>query len=726
MQEPSLSVQKPADPLPDEAEQERHAVTHLPFQSWCSVCVRSKSKEDRTLQNTDFEQEDSGVLTIQMDWSFLGKEFPALCMLDTKTRYSSVFPTTTKGAYRQAAEAAVRFSLELGYLKEVIFVMDSEPATLSLLDMVIEVRRNMGYPSSKRLGKPYHKGRTARVERQIQTMKHQASALVLHVEDALGTTLEDTHVLRAWTLIHSCFLLNRFHEHRALKATPYEICFGKKYDGKLMPFGEFCFGLKKPSKQKGVSAWTGGVWVGKDTVDMNIILTPSGQFASRSVRRCATPWRKDIILALKSSPWLKQKGPKTPGGLGTPLPVVFEHVGHREPREGEMVLDRDEEDVKDAESSGYAPTSPGGRAPLTPPLLDPEVMAEMNKSSSLIDEIDMDVNTSSKRSSGELAGEESPRSKAPRGEGLSGSPSSGVHDRLYAPYFAGQVEMKPHDDEVWDIEVEQHLTEDFDFDPKLFQDDIDFEGERPPDISAEELQKLDDQAMIDEVSKLKSLGVVEEVKVGEVNFQETKFIVLKEVYDWRHRQGAWKRRCRIVAREFRAGADSDQETFSPTTATSAVRLFFVLHLNFRWKLLSLDISDAYLTVDQVEECIVELRPWIKSVLQVSDDTVWRLKKVLPGQRIGAKRWFSSFSQVLSELGFESCLAMPSVFRHTTKQAAINMHVDDILVAVKDPRDGEWLLQALKARYKLQVEGPVPLGRNWRGNQLFEKEVQIHS
>lgn len=131
-----------------------------------------------------------------------------------------------------------------------------------------------------------------------------------------------------------------------------------------------------------------------------------------------------------------------------------------------------------------------------------------------------------------------------------------------------------------------------------------------------------------------------------------------------------------------------------------MRLFFVLHLNFRWKLLSLDISDAYLTVDQVEECIVELRPWIKSVLQVSDDTVWRLKKVLPGQRNGAKRWFSSFSQVLSELGFESCLAMPSVFRHTTKQAVVNTHVDDILVAAKDPRDGEWLSQELKKKYKL--------------------------
>ena len=61
--------------------------------------------------------------------------------------------------------------------------------------------------------------------------------------------------------------------------------------------------------------------------------------------------------------------------------------------------------------------------------------------------------------------------------------------------------------------------------------------------------------------------------------------------------------------------------------------------------------------------------------------------------------------------------MPSVFRHTTKQAAINVHVDDILVAVKDPRDGEWLLQALRAKYKLQVEGPVPLGSVGAGEEI---------
>ena len=104
---PELSVQKAPDPLPGEEEQARHAVMQLPFQSWCSVCVKAKSREDKSSQNSDIDKEDTGIPSIQMDWSFLGKDCPALCTLDTRTRFCNVFPTTTKGAYRQAAEAAV-------------------------------------------------------------------------------------------------------------------------------------------------------------------------------------------------------------------------------------------------------------------------------------------------------------------------------------------------------------------------------------------------------------------------------------------------------------------------------------------------------------------------------------------------------------------------------------------------------------------------------------------
>ena len=107
----------PSNPL----EVEQHEVTHLPFASWCDVCVRTKSREDPTVHNADMEREPTGIPHIQLDWMF---------------------------------------------------------------------------------GKPYHKGRAAKVERYIQTVKRQASSLMVSVEDKIHETLPDHHSLRAWALIH--------------------------------------------------------------------------------------------------------------------------------------------------------------------------------------------------------------------------------------------------------------------------------------------------------------------------------------------------------------------------------------------------------------------------------------------------------------------------------------------------------------------------------------------
>ena len=55
-------------------------------------------------------------------------------------------------------------------------------------------------------------------------------------------------------------------------------------------------GLKKPNTKKdGASRWFGGIWIGKNPhTDMDVILSSSGSFTTRSVRRCAHPWRKEI------------------------------------------------------------------------------------------------------------------------------------------------------------------------------------------------------------------------------------------------------------------------------------------------------------------------------------------------------------------------------------------------------------------------------------------------
>ena len=108
---------------------------------------------------------------------------------------------------------------------------------------------------------------------------------------------------------------------------------------------------------------------------------------------------------------------------------------------------------------------------------------------------------------------------------------------------------------------------------------------------------------------------------------------------------------------------------------------------------------------------------MKELLKLPEDSLWQLKRVLPGQRNGAQRWFQDFLHHLQALGFTSCTAMPSVLRHQTKKLAINIHVDDELVVGETVEDIERVIDALKKIYKLQVEGPMPKEPLGNGEEL---------
>ena len=187
------------------------------------------------------------------------------------------------------------------------------------------------------------------------------------------------------------------------------------------------------------------------------------------------------------------------------------------------------------------------------------------------------------------------------------------------------------------------------------------------------------------------------------------------MFDWRKRDSEWKRRCRIVCREFRAGAASNEETFSPTTGPAAVRMMTALHLIFGWELTSLDIKDAFLQVSQKVLMYAEISPWIKRLLGLNEDCVWKVEKCLPGQRAAAEQWFSHLCAILERLGFEAFKGIPSVLRHKVRPVAVSVHVDDELVAGKKGQS-KWLVSELKKVFKLTIEGPFPSER-WSREQL---------
>ncbi|OLP76286.1 hypothetical protein AK812_SmicGene43799 [Symbiodinium microadriaticum] len=149
------------------------------------------------------------------------------------------------------------------------------------------------------------------------------------------------------------------------------------------------------------------------------------------------------------------------------------------------------------------------------------------------------------------------------------------------------------------------------------------QGESPPEVSPEELDSMDQEAAVEELNRLSKIGVIEEFAKSGASGSE-KRMDLREVHDWRCRDGKWRRRCRIVAREYRAGATSTAETFSPTASNAAARLVLILHLlNPTWVILVLDIKDAYLQVPQQEEVLVTISDWMK---KDSEKTVYGLSK----------------------------------------------------------------------------------------------------
>ena len=108
------------------------------------------------------------------------------------------------------------------------------------------------------------------------------------------------------------------------------------------------------------------------------------------------------------------------------------------------------------------------------------------------------------------------------------------------------------------------------------------------------------------------------------------------VFDGRFRGNSWIRRCRGVAREFRT-TDADENSFSPTSAFSAVRMLLTVAVMYGLAVTSLDIEDAFLMVPQVEVMYVEIPQWVREHTGKSE-THWLLRRCLPGQRNSALRW----------------------------------------------------------------------------------------
>ena len=78
---------------------------------------------------------------------------------------------------------------------------------VSLVTAIVETRRKMNRKTHDQNNKPYQKGRTARHERFIQTVRNQTVCLVRAAEKKLGIEVPEGHAMWAWGL--SCLMVTQ-------------------------------------------------------------------------------------------------------------------------------------------------------------------------------------------------------------------------------------------------------------------------------------------------------------------------------------------------------------------------------------------------------------------------------------------------------------------------------------------------------------------------------------
>ena len=277
---------------PSERERRLHEITHLPFRQWCPFCVAGKSRADykHPVEAEDVQQREFPV--IQLDTMLSPGGNSVLLLIDTWTRFIFTAAMKTKSA-KVISTSISEFLGILGYFRKIEIVSDNEPVIVSGIKHLETIVQ---------LSKAFDKGRTAVAERAIQTVRSQARTLVNYVEHQIEAKFPDGHPIHMWALLHSAWLLNRFHRHSALGCTPYQSLFGRPYKGQVANFGQDMYGISQ-KKTKYKAQWTRGVWVGKDHADQDMLIFENDKILkSKAVRATGLFWNKNDLVNMEVTP----------------------------------------------------------------------------------------------------------------------------------------------------------------------------------------------------------------------------------------------------------------------------------------------------------------------------------------------------------------------------------------------------------------------------------------
>ena len=179
------------------------------------------------------------------------------------------------------------------------------------------------------------------------------------------------------------------------------------------------------------------------------------------------------------------------------------------------------------------------------------------------------------------------------------------------------------------------------------------------------------QAKLDELKKLQSFDVYEEVDHNNQSCISTRWVVV--------RKGSVVK-ARLVARGFQE--NEEMRVDSPTVGKSVSRICLTMAASKGWKIKTIDIKSAFLQSDTLNRDVFITPPKEAGI----PGKIWKLKKCLYGLSDASRQFFISLSSELKRLGLEQSNldhTLYMYFENKVLKGMILTHVDDFLYCGAD-------------------------------------------
>ena len=294
-------------PEPSERERREHAISHLPYRSWCRDCVRGKGLTTAHRKRNESEDKADRKPLVAMDYFYLGrdesKSLPILAMVEERTGRTYAISMPEKGVGHKYNIAAAAKVLKVSGCLDAILKSDTERSLVALRTQLQGIFPSLGFEDATK-GESQSNGLVesyiGKIEAQARTMK---SALDRHYPG-----LHARHPVLAWMVDYAGALLLRFNRG-ADGRTPFERSTGKSWRVQLPEFGESV--LFQPlkgerSQSKLDPKFEEGIFLGiQEGSALKWVGTPTGVQRAWSIKTRAghERWDQALMQCLVGLPW---------------------------------------------------------------------------------------------------------------------------------------------------------------------------------------------------------------------------------------------------------------------------------------------------------------------------------------------------------------------------------------------------------------------------------------